>query len=192
MKVSIGPKTIVHPHPVFVVGSYGSDRKPNLAVVSWGGICCSEPPCVAISFRKATLSYHNIMQHRAFTVGIPSSSQASLVDYLGITSGKNADKFTVAGLTAVKSEKVDAPYADEFPYSLECRVLHVTEIGLHTQFIGEIVDVKADDSMLTDKKWPDIDKVRPFLYGSFGNSAYYGVGPYLGKAFAMGKEITKS
>lgn len=191
MKVSVGPKTIVHPHPVFIVGSYGPEGKPNLATVSWGGICCSEPPCVAISFRKATLSYHNIMATRAFTVSIPSVDQVKVADYLGIASGKTVDKFSRAHLTPVRSDKVNAPYAEEFPYTLECRVLHVLEIGLHTQFVGEIIDVKADQSMVSEKGFPDIDKVRPILYGSFGNSAYYGIGPFLGKAFSVGKNIAK-
>ena len=69
-------------------------------------------------------------------------------DYVGIASGRDVDKFAVAGLTPVRSELVDAPYAEEFPVVLECRLLHIVEIGLHTQFIGEIVDVKADRAVL--------------------------------------------
>lgn len=192
MKVSLGPKTIVHPHPVLVVGTFDKDDKPNLATASWGGICCSEPPCVAVSFRKATLTYHNIQLHKAFTVSIPSVSQVKIADYVGIYSGREVDKFKACGLTPIISDKVHAPYAEQFPYTLECRVLYVTEIGLHTQFIGEIVDIKADDIVLTPKNWPDIEKVKPFCYGSFGNSGYYSIGNFLGKAFSIGKELTRS
>lgn len=68
-----------------------------------------------------------------------------------MVSGKTADKFAAAGLTPVKSEVVDAPYIREFPLIAECRLLHTVEIGLHTQFIGEIMDIKADESVLNEK-----------------------------------------
>jgi flavin reductase (DIM6/NTAB) family NADH-FMN oxidoreductase RutF len=66
--------------------------------------------------------------------------------------------------------------------------LHTLEIGLHTQFVGEIMDVKADEAVLGEKGMPDIEKVRPFLYAP-ESQGYYGVGEYLGKAFSIGKGI---
>jgi len=191
VKVSLGPKTIVHPHPVFLVGTYDSEDKPNLATVSWGGICCSEPPCVAVSLREATLTFHNIKKNKAFTVGIPSASQSKIADFAGVVSGRDTNKFRQAGLTALKSEKVHAPYAEEFPYSLECRLLHVLKIGLHTLFVGEIVNVLSDKEVLNAKGWPDIRKVNPILYGSRGNPSYFGMGEELGKAFHIGHELKK-
>ena len=103
-------------------------------------------------------------------------------DHVGIVSGRDRDKFETTGLTAVKSERVDAPYVDEAPFVLECRVKQVVEIGLHTQFVGEIVDVKADEDVLGDNGLPDVTKVRPFFYAT-GNKAYYGTGDFLGDAF---------
>jgi flavin reductase (DIM6/NTAB) family NADH-FMN oxidoreductase RutF len=64
----------------------------------------------------------------------------------------------------VKSELVDAPYVAEFPMVLECKVIHHHEIGLHTQFVGEICDVKIDDNMLNDDEDPEMEKIRPFVY----------------------------
>lgn len=49
------------------------------------------------------------------------------------------------------SEIVDAPYVGEFPLILECRLIHSLEIGLHTQFIGEIIDIKAMNMFSTKK-----------------------------------------
>lgn len=69
MKKSIGARTIVYPAPVFIVGTYDKDCKPNAMNAAWGGICCSSPPCVAVALRKATYPYGNIMEHKAFTVG---------------------------------------------------------------------------------------------------------------------------
>ena len=88
----------------------------------------------------------------------------------------------------MKSDLVDAPYVDEFPMILECKVIHTLEIGLHTQFIGEILDVKVDETALTDKGSPDMDKVAPFIYASEIQS-YHCIGDKIGKAFEVGKQL---
>jgi len=186
MKKSIGPNTIVFPTPVFVVASYDKKGKPNAMTVAWGGICCSMPPCVAISLREATYSYGNIMERKAFTVNIPSEKYIKEADYLGIKSGASEDKLASMKLTAVKSDLVDAPYIKEFPLVLECYVIQIVKIGLHTQFIGEIKDIKVDDGFLKDTKIPDIEKIKPFSFNPAGRT-YYGTGKHLGTAFSIGK-----
>ncbi len=189
VKKSLEPGTVVHPHPVFVVGTYCEDGKPNIMTASWGGICCSKPPCVAVSMRKATLSYTNVRARKAFTINIPSEANVKQADYAGMVSGRDVDKFRVAGLTAVKSGKTDAPYVKEFPFALECRLIHEHEIGLHTQFIGEIVGIVADEKVLGPEGAPDIEKVRPLIWGGHGSSNYYGIGARLAEAFKAGKEL---
>ncbi|PKL38833.1 MAG: flavoredoxin [Spirochaetae bacterium HGW-Spirochaetae-1] len=190
MKKSIGAGTILYPNPVLIVGSYDSQGKANAMTVAWGGIASSNPPSVAISLRKATYTHGNITKRKAFTISIPSESQAKYADYFGIKSGRNEDKFAVTGLTPVKSEIVDAPYVQEFPLILECRLLHIFELGLHTQFVGEIMDVKVDEDMLDEGGKPDIKKIRPFFYDHSGFS-YYGIGELLGKAYTIGKDISQ-
>ncbi len=188
MKKSLGAKTVVYPTPVFIVGTYDKSGKPNAMNVAWGGLCCSSPPAVAVSVRKATYTYGNITERKAFTVNIPSETHIKEADYFGIASGGKEDKLSVAGLTAVKSDLVDAPYIKEFPFVLECKLIHTLEIGLHTQFIGEILDVKAEESALGENGSLDIEKVHPVLYAP-ENRAYYGIGQYLGKAFSIGKQV---
>lgn len=188
MKKSIGAKTIIYPTPVLVVCTYDPDGKPNAMTAAWGGICCSSPPCVAVSLRKATYSYGNIVASKAYTLNIPSEKYAKEADYFGMASGKTQDKFKAAGLTPVKSELVNAPFIDEFPVVLECKLLQTFEIGLHTQFIGEILDVKADDSVMDETDLPDINKVNPMMY-SPSHRSYHRVGDKIGDAFSMGKAI---
>ena len=188
MKKSLGTNTIACPTPVFVIGTYDHAGKPNVMTAAWAGICCSSPPCIAVSLRKATYSYGNIVERKAFTVNIPSDTYIAEADYFGIVSGKNTDKFMATGLTPVKSDLVDAPYVEEFPLIIECRLLKMVEIGLHTQFIGEVMDIKADESMLTENGVPDIKKIQPVLFAP-ENRNYYSIGQYLGKAFSIGKDI---
>jgi len=188
MRKSIGPKTIVYPTPVWVVGTYGKDDTPNAATVAWGGICCSSPPCVAIAMRAATYTHGNIMERKAFTVNVPSETHAREVDYFGMATGAKENKFGRSRLTPVDSEVVDAPYVEEAGVILECRLRHTLDLGLHTLFVGEIMDVKADEALLDDKGRPDVTKVRP-LMADPGNWGYYGLGPYLGQAFSIGKQL---
>ena len=136
MKRSLGAKTLLYPTPVCVVGTYDRAGKPNVMTAAWAGICCSSPPCIAVSLRKATYTYGNIMERKAFTISLPTEDYVKQADYFGMVSGRDEDKFSKAKLTAVKGDLVDAPFVKEFPLALECKLLHSIEIGLHTEFIG--------------------------------------------------------
>jgi len=123
-------------------------------------------------------------------VSVPSAKFVAEVDYFGIASGKNTDKFKDTGLTAVRSDKVDAPYVGEFPLIIECNVIHTFEIGLHTQFIGSIADIKADAEILNDKDIPLMEKVAPFVFGN-GLREYWSLGEGIGQGFSLGKKYMK-
>ncbi len=188
MKKSLGPKTLIYPTPVWLVGTYDEKNMANVATVAWGGVCSSQPPAVAVSLRKTRHTYDNILRRGAFTVNVPSAHQVKIVDYCGIYSGKTLDKFDAAKITAVKAEHVDAPYVAEFPMILECALIAHHDIGIHTHFIGEILDVKVDEAMLGEDGLPDMEKMKPLIYAP-EKRAYYGVGEYLGEAFHIGKKL---
>src|SRR5271157_2787791 len=130
MKKSFGPKTLIFPALVWIIGTYDKEGKPNAMTVAWAGVCSSQPPCVAVSIRKATYSHAAIIERKAFTVNVPSESYVKEADYFGIYTGKNMDKFFATRLTAVKGDKVDAPYIQEFPLILECKLISSSEIGI--------------------------------------------------------------
>jgi flavin reductase (DIM6/NTAB) family NADH-FMN oxidoreductase RutF len=190
VKKSLGAKTIVYPTPVFVVGTYDAAGKANVMTAAWGGICCSKPPCVAVSIRRAPYTHDNIVAQRAFTINIPSEKHVRVADYFGIVSGKKVDKLAKAGLTAVKSTLVNAPYIAEFPFALECKLVQQIELGLHTQFVGEILDIKADEEVVNKDGALDIEKIRPFFFAPEAQ-AYYGMGAFLGKAFHAGRDLAE-
>jgi len=188
MKKSLGPNTLVYPTPVWVIGSYDQNGKANVMTAAWGGICCSAPPCIAVSLREATYTHGCIIAREAFTVNVGVVKYAAEVDYFGLSSGRSVDKLAAVGLTAVKSDLVDAPYIAEFQLVLECKLKQIVEIGLHTQFIGEIIDVKADEEILGENDIPDIALLQPMIF-SPGGRKYHGVGPMIGEAFALGKRL---
>ena len=98
MKKTLGPKAILYPAPVVIIGSYGPDGRPNVMTASWVGICCSTPPCVSVSFRPERLSYENILHRKAFTISIPSEKHAVEADYFGMVSGKKQSKLEITDL----------------------------------------------------------------------------------------------
>ncbi len=188
MKKSLGAKTLLYPTPVLVVCTYDNEGNPNAMTAAWGGICCSSPPCVAISLRKATYSYGNLLVKKAFTINIPSENYVKEADYFGIASRHKEDKFAKTGLTVVKSDIVDAPYIKEFPVNLECKVIQIIEIGLHTQFIGEVLDVKIEEVLQGKGDQPVIEQIKPLIYAPDSRN-YYVVGKQIAQAFSIGNEI---
>ncbi|HHS13825.1 MAG TPA: FMN-binding protein [bacterium] len=177
-KISLGARTVL-PAPVWVIGSFDSTGNPNAMTAAWVGICCSRPPALMIALRKATYTYGNIMQTKAFTVNIPSEKLAPAAAYFGRVSGRDVDKFAESGLTPVLSDSVNAPFIKEFPLIVECRVIHELEIGLHTMFIGRIMDVKADPSILSENGGILVDRLKPLIF-SPGMGGFYGVSDFLG------------
>jgi flavin reductase (DIM6/NTAB) family NADH-FMN oxidoreductase RutF len=191
MKRSLGAQTWLYPTPVLVIGTYDPHDRPNAMTVAWGGICCSQPPCVAVSVRKSRHTYANLMHHRAFTVNIPSENQVKIADYFGMASGKTVDKFAATGLTPVKSSLVAAPYISEFPLILECQVVHTYDLGIHSQFIGEILDVKVDENKVGADGVPMLEMLKPILYIP-GENGYRRSGDLLMQAFTVRKAPTPS
>jgi len=178
-KKSLGAKTIAPPAPAWLICTYDAEGKPNMMTASWVGMACSKPPCVTISLREATYTFGNIKEHGAYTVNIPSEKLAAATAYAGVVSGRDTDKFADTGLTAVKSDLVDAPYIEECELVLECRLIKTVELGLHTMFIGEIIDVKADVEILDEDGSPDPAKHKPFIW-SIGGYGFYGLGAHIG------------
>lgn len=189
MKKSLGAKTLLYPTPLVVIGSYDKEDKPNIMTAAWTGIVCSRPPSVSVSIREERLTYDNLRRHRAFTLNIPSEEHAAACDYAGMVSGKKQDKFARTGLSAVPSEHVHAPYIKEFPLVLECRLQKTVDIGAHIQFVGEILNVLTEESVLGPDALPDLEKVRPVVYAP-ETGKYYATGKFLGDAFSIGKKFS--
>jgi len=169
---------------VWIIGSYDAAGMANGMTAAWVGICNSKPPCVYASIRRSRHTYDGVVKHQAFTVCVPSAAHAREADYLGIASGRDGDKLARAGLTAVRSDLVEAPYIDEFPVAMECRLHQTMDLGSHTVFIGEVLDVKVEEAGLTDGQ-PDADKLDVFVW----LDEYRRLGESLGRAFHIGRDL---
>lgn len=172
-KKSLGVQSALYPKPALVIGSYDEEGKPNMMTAAWIGICNSNPLSISVSMRPATYSYGNVTESKSFTVNIPSTEMAKYVDYVGRFSGKDVDKFKETGLTPVRGEFVNAPYIKEFPIVIECELTEFHDLGSHRQFIGKVIDVKADETILDAKGRVDVNLLSPLIYAG-GN--YYETG----------------
>jgi len=189
-KKDLGSAPTIFPAPIFVVGSYNEDGTPNMMTASFGGIVAMKPPALYVSLRKATLTHGNIMRTGVYTVNIPSEKYARESDYVGIVSGRNVNKFETTGLTPVKGSSVDAPYVEEFPVNYECKVIQMVKVGSHTQFIAEIIGIKASEEVLNEKGHPALNKIQPLLMGT-SESSYFGMGKEVDKAFHYKNQFPK-
>lgn len=188
MKKSLGARVVPVAASAWLVGTYDAKDRPNAAAVAWAGVCCSKPPCLNFSLRKATYSYAAVLERKCFTLSVPSRQHVVATDFFGIYSGRDHDKFEITGLTPVKAEHVEAPYVGEFPLVFECRLVHHHELGLHTIFVGEILDAKCEADLLGADEKPDVMKLRPFVYGS---GDYFAVGRRIGAGHSDGKQLMK-
>ena len=184
MKKSFGAKPWVYPVPVFIVATYNEDGSVDAMNAAWGGINDTTQVALCLSHTHKTVK--NILAKKAFTVSIADEAHVVEADYLGVVSAnKVADKFAKSGLHATKSELVDAPIIDEFPMVLECKLVSYNEKTDH--LVGEIVNVSADEHVLTDGKI-DPSKLKPITFDPV-NHVYLKLGEKVGNAFADGKKL---
>lgn len=171
----------MYPQPVLIIGTYDENGIPNAMNAAWGITTDFQEITISLSDHKTT---DNLMSRKAFTVSFATEDQVIACDYVGIESARKvADKFAKAGFHATKSEFVDAPLIDELPLAMECKVKSF-ENGI---LIGEIVNVSADESVVTDGV-ADITKVKPISFDPFSNG-YFGVGERVGSAFKDGTAL---
>ena len=177
-RVNFGAKPFMYPMPVLIIGTYDENGVPNAMNAAWGSITDFQEISISLSEHKTT---DNFAITGAFTVSIATEDTVIPCDYVGIESASNVpDKFAKAGFHATKSAFVNAPLIDELPMALECKVKRFID-GI---LVGEIVNVNADESILTDGQI-DPKKLKPIAYDPV-NHTYIGMGEKIGNAFKDG------
>jgi len=164
MKIGKGPSTALFPCPVVLVTCRGSGGKPNIITLAWVGVVCSDPPTLGLGIRPQRHSYGLIEDSGEFVVNIPTVEMLRQVDFCGVVSGRDVDKFSETGLTPEPAEKVKPPLIRECPVNIECVVKDEIPLGVHHLFLGEVVCVHVDQDVLNEKGGIDFTKIAPFVY----------------------------
>ena len=188
MKRDFGVKPYLFPMPVLMIATYDKDGIIDVMNMAYGGICTGKS--VALNINKAHKTSANIKEKMAFTIGIADVSHMAEADYLGIVSGNDVeDKFEKSGLTAIKSDKVDAPIILEWPITLECKVVELQQTVFDGfRVLGEIVNAVVDEKVIGDDGEIDPDKLEAIAFDPFKHR-YYKIGEKVGQAFEIGKTI---
>ena len=173
MKISSKPGPLTAPLPTVMV-SCGDMDNSNILTVAWTGIINSHPPMTYISVRKQRFSHDIIAERGEFVINLTSAELAKAMDYCGVKSGRNADKFAETGLTREAGDEVSAPMIAESPVNIECKVTEVREFPSHDMFIAEIVALHVDEKF--------VDEEGAYDYGAmdlvaFNHGKYYRLRP---------------
>ena len=180
---NIDTKQAIFPMPVLMIATYNDDGTVNVMNAAWGTMVSMDT--VALNLTESHKTVQNIKKRKAFTVSIADAAHVMEADYFGVASGKKvADKLTAAGMTSIKSQNVDAPVINEFPVCLECEFIEYQGDTYGLCVIGKVVNVCADESVLTDGKI-DPAKLKPIVFDGVHHT-YHALGEKVGNAFSDG------
>ncbi len=161
--------------PVLV--SCGTGDSANLITIAWAGTVCTHPPRLSISVRKSRHSYPLICESGEFVVNLPTQKLLGAIDWCGVKSGKDVNKFEAMGLTACPANTISCPVVQESPINLECKVFQQIELGSHDLFLADITAIQVDESLLDENGKLCLDKAGLLAYA---HGAYYSLGNQLG------------
>ncbi|MFH1381393.1 MAG: flavin reductase family protein [Chloroflexota bacterium] len=186
-KVAIGSRTILYPLPAVLVGA-NVDGKPSFSTYAWCGIVNSTPPTLSVAFQHHRHTLKGVKQNGVFSVNIPSVELVKETDYCGMKSGRDTDKVADCKFDIFYGKLASAPLIDQCPVNLECRTLHILNLGSHELVVGQIEEVHVTDSCLTDGE-PDVTKIKPFIWVVRPTNQYWTFGQPIANAFNVGKQI---
>ncbi len=185
-KVLMGPQTWVYPMPALLVGA-NVDDKPNFMTVAWCGIANGKPPMISVAIRHHRYTDRGIRQQMAFSINVPSTDLIKETDYCGIMSGSKVNKVEVCRFNVFYG-RLNTPLIEQCPINLECKVVHILDLGSHSLVIGRIEETHISDDCLTDGK-PDISKIKPFIFVTAPTAQYRAFGEVIAKAFSSGRGL---
>ena len=167
---------ITSPLPPTMV-TCGTVEEPNVFTVAWTGILNTQPPVTYISVRPERYSYELIKQSGEFVINLPTQQLIRAVDYCGVKSGRNTDKFKEMNLRAEPAEKISAPILAQSPVNIECKVRDIVELGTHHMFIADIVSLNVAKELLDNAGKLHLDKANLIAYA---HGEYFALGKKLG------------
>jgi len=187
MKKQLSVKPLLFPMPTpLVAAEFEGER--GLFTCAWIGMVSGTPPTIGMAVRATRNTMRLIEGSGDFTVNVPRVGMEAAVDFCGIVSGADADKFAGARLTAAPSSIVSAPLVAECPFNIECKVVGVHEMGEYRLVMGEIVETHADEEILNKAGKVDVGLLDPLLYVP-GTQEYRGVGPKVADAYTVGLRL---
>lgn len=183
----LSPSTVLMPVPAVLVSCQRTGERPNIITIAWIGVVCSRPPMLALGIRPERFSHDIIRDSGQLVVNLPRRDLLEVVDWCGLVSGRDRDKFQETGLTPVPAKRVEVPLIQECPVNLECQLRQVIPLGSHDLFLVEVVAIWADQGVLNGADHVDVAKVQSLAYCA-GVYEYWELSQCLGR-YGDGKEL---
>ncbi len=158
------PGNMVYPLPAVMVSCARPGENPNIITVAWTGTICTNPAMVYISVRPERYSYDIIKETGEFVINLTTKQLARAVDYCGVRSGRDVDKFKEMKLTPKVAEHVCAPLIEESPVNIECKVTDIQELGSHHMFLAKVMAVHVDPGYMNEKGKFQLNKTGLLAY----------------------------
>ena len=177
-KQSWKPGNMLYPVPAVMVSCKRKGERPNIITVAWAGTVCSDPVMLSISVRKERYSHAIIAESGEFVVNLVTKELAYALDYCGVRSGRNVDKFREMKLTEQQLEQVEIPGIAESPVNIACKVVEIKELGSHDLFLAQVVGVTIDDRYMDDTGRFHLNDAGLVAYS---HGEYFELGKRLGK-----------
>lgn len=168
--------TLLAPVPPTLV-SCGTMDAANMLTVAWAGVINTQPPRVGISIRPERYSYGLIKDSGEFVINLPTVPLLRAVDWCGVRSGRDHNKFKEMGLTPAMGSTVDAPLIEQSPLNLECKVFQVIPLGSHDLFLADVTAIQVDECLLDTSGKLCLDKANLL---SYAHGQYFSLGDVLG------------
>jgi len=185
-KITLGPQRLMYPRPALLVGA-SVDGRPNFMTVGGGGVANGEPPMISVPIRHRRYTLKGILQNWTFSINTPSVDLVKETDYCGMVSGSDVDKVETCNFKVFYGHLGSAPLIEQCPVALECKVVHVLNLGSHCLVIGQVEESYVSEDCLTDGK-PDATKINAIIY-SLEQQLYLAFGQVIARAFSVGKEL---
>ncbi|MBQ0054729.1 MAG: flavin reductase family protein [Synergistaceae bacterium] len=176
MKQTWKPGTLLYPLPAVLV-SCGTVEKPNAMTAAWTGTICSDPVMVYVSIRPERYSYGLIEKSGEFVLNLTTEKLARATDLCGVKSGRDTDKFRLCRLTPENAAEISAPLIKESPVNIECKTEKIVPLGSHSMFIGRVLAVDVEESLLDSKGRLQLEKANLLAYS---HGEYFALGRKLG------------
>jgi len=129
----------IFPRPVALITTISKDGSPNVATFSFIMPISFEPKFVALALGSDVFSFAHLETTKEFGLNILKREQVRLAQICGSYSGKDIDKFKLAGLSVEKAKEIRPPLIKEAPISLECKVEFTQKFGDHYLVVGKVV-----------------------------------------------------
>jgi flavin reductase (DIM6/NTAB) family NADH-FMN oxidoreductase RutF len=136
------------PAGLYVLGTRAGTAR-NLMTVSWVSQVALVPKLIGVGVERAARTHELLAEGGVFALSLLGRRDRALVRHF-VKPVQDADVDEASGIgtmngNAVRGAATGAPILEVAVAWIDCEVRHTLELGSHSWFVGEVVDVGMDE-----------------------------------------------